>query len=101
MVVVRRKIATPQSLLHGPDVPNHSVLAILTVPLATQRSLSCSANSHALALGWDLNSCSVRLGTGEELLYADRWSQLVLSRAAALQGGDRFLLLWTVPLTYH
>ena len=51
-----RKMVTPQSVLHGPGVPNHCVQAILTVHGHKGGGLSCSADSLAsMVLHGDLN----------------------------------------------
>ena len=52
-----RKMATPLSLLHGPDIPNRCVQAVLTVPQVQMRQFVPLRDSCAsLVLGWDLNS---------------------------------------------
>ena len=63
-------MATPQSLLHGPGVPNHSVRAVLTVPQAQTRRFALLCRLLCPALGWDSNSRSVRPATGEAPLHA-------------------------------
>ena len=76
-----RKIATPQSLLHGPGVPSHCVKAVLLVPGVRIRQfvlLRLLPHLPGARLGFKpqclKESCSVCPSSGEVLLCAaDIW----------------------------